>query len=57
MPVGHVSAILAEKLSVSIGVHPQLVTLITLCSMRSALCYFLSVTIGENLRLKLLKIR
>jgi len=63
MPVGHVSAILAEKLSASIGVHPQLVTLsallYALCALLIAI--FLSAKIcgyvlkelfvGENLRL------
>jgi len=38
MPVGHVSAILAEKLSASIGVHPQLVTL---SALLYALCALL----------------
>ncbi len=39
MPVGHVSAILAEKLSVSIGVHPQLVTLNALLYALCALLF------------------
>jgi len=42
MPVGHVSAILADKLSVSIGVHPQLANLnallYALCSLPIFIC-------------------
>ncbi len=39
MPVGHVSAILGEKLSVSIGVHPQLATLNALLYALCALLF------------------
>jgi len=39
MPVGHVSAILAEKLSVSIDVHPRLITLNALLYALCALLF------------------